>query len=208
MLGKLLPKETSFFDFFEEHAALSVSGARELQRLVTGQGNRVAVIKRIGEIETEADTITHRCVEALHRTFVTPIERDDIHMLISRMDDILDYIEEAAECIGLYKLETMTPEAGTLAGVLVRATEEIQVIVGLMRRMENAEAVTQRSIEVKRLESEGDAIYRTAMSHLFEHEADLRKLIKWKEIYENLEMAIDRCEDCANVIEGVILEQT
>jgi len=208
VFGRLLPRETSFFDFFEEHAALTVAGANALAELVSGQGQATALIDRIDAIETEADAVTHRCVEALHRTFVTPIERDDIHRLISRMDDVLDNIEEAAKCIGLYKLSHMTPEAAALATVLVQATIEIRELVGMMRRMENAHAITERSLEVKRLESEGDLLFRKAMAQLFEHEGDLRMLIKWKEIYENLEEAIDRCEDVANVIEGVALELT
>src|SRR5438093_6892517 len=125
MFGRLLPRETSFFDFFEQHAALTVEGSREFVSLVTTGANVGAKAKRIKEIEHETDVITHDCVEALHKTFITPIERDDVHRLISRMDDIMDYIEAASERIALYEIRQMTPEVRDLADVLVRAAEGV-----------------------------------------------------------------------------------
>src|SRR5687767_15297547 len=110
MFGRFLPKETSFFDFFEQHAALTVEGTKEFLSLVTTGANIDAKAKRISDIEHETDVITHRCVEALHKTFITPIDRDDIHRLITRMDDIMDFVEAGAERIALYELATMTPD--------------------------------------------------------------------------------------------------
>src|SRR3970282_966284 len=126
MFGLLLPKETSFFDFFEQHAELIVDGTKEFVSMVTSGANIDAKAKRIKEIEHETDVITHRCVEALHKTFITPIERDDIYRLITKMDDIMDFIEAAAERIWLYDMKVMTPEVVDFADTLVRQVQEVE----------------------------------------------------------------------------------
>jgi predicted phosphate transport protein (TIGR00153 family) len=206
MFGRFLPRETSFFDFFERHAAITVQGAEELLGLATTGANISARAKRIKEIEHECDTITHHCVEALHKTFITPIERDDIYRLISKMDDIMDYVEAAAERIALYKLTTMPTDLRDLCDVLLRATKELEAALKLLRNLENAQAISKKCIDINRLENEADAILRAAVARLFDEEKDVLTVIKWKEIYENLENATDRCEDVANIIEGVVLE--
>jgi len=206
MFGRLLPRETSFFDFFERHAALTVEGAKEFMSLASTGANIAAKAKRIKEIEHETDVITHHCVEALHKTFITPIERDDIHRLITRMDDIMDYVEAASERIALYEIRTMTPETKALAEVLVRATEEVERALRGLRDMRHAERIIKSCIDINRMENEADEILRSAVARLFKEERDPITVIKWKEIYENLENATDRCEDVANIIEGVVLE--
>ncbi|MBI4511916.1 MAG: DUF47 domain-containing protein [Deltaproteobacteria bacterium] len=206
MFGKLLPRETSFFDFFERHAALTVEGAKEFLSLASTGANVGPKSKRIKEIEHETDVITHHCVEALHKTFITPIERDDIHRLITRMDDIMDFIEAAAERIALYEIREMTPEVRDLADVLVRSTEEVEEALKGLRDMAHADMVVKKCIDINRLENEADAILRNAVARLFKEERDPITIIKWKEIYEHLENATDRCEDVANIIEGVVLE--
>jgi len=206
MFGRLLPRETSFFDFFEKHAATTVQGAEEFLSLASTGANVVAKAKRIKEIEHECDTITHHCVEALHKTFITPIERDDIYRLIGKMDDIMDYVEAAAERIALYKLSQMTTDVKDLADVLVRATKELEAAIKLLRDMSNAEAISRKCIDINRLENEADVVLRSALAKLFRTEKDPIAVIKWKEIYELLEAATDRCEDVANIIEGVALE--
>jgi uncharacterized protein len=206
MFGRLLPRETSFFDFFERHAAMTVEGAQEFLSLASTGANIIAKAKRIKEIEHECDTITHHCVEALHKTFITPIERDDIFRLISKMDDIMDYVEAASERIALYKLTTMTSDVKDLADVLLRAAQELEGTLKLLRNLEHAEAITKKCIDINRLENEADSILRAAVARLFDEEKDVLAIIKWKEIYENLENATDRCEDVANIIEGVVLE--
>jgi predicted phosphate transport protein (TIGR00153 family) len=206
MLRRLLPRETSFFDFFEKHAALTIRGAEALRDLMAEAANPAAKAKVVKEIEHEADVVTHACVEALHKTFITPIERDAIHMLISRMDDIMDYIEAAADRVALYNLNEMTVEAKALADVLVRATEHVAEAVRGLRDMKNSRAILARCVEVNRLENEGDTILRNAVAKLFREEKDPIMVIKWKEVYEDLENATDRCEDVANIIEGVVLE--
>ncbi len=206
MFGRFLPKETSFFDFFEQHAALTVEGCKEFLSLASTGANVTGKAKRIKEIEHETDVVTHRCVEALHKTFITPIERDDIYRLISRMDDIVDFIEAASERIALYDMKEMTPEVKDLADILVRAAQQIVVAVKGLRNMKNADPVLQACVDINRLENEGDTILRNALARLFKEEKDPITVIKWKEIYEGLETATDRCEDVANIIEGVVLE--
>jgi predicted phosphate transport protein (TIGR00153 family) len=206
MFGRLLPKETSFFDFFERHAAKTVEGVKEFLALASNEIDVVSAAKRIKEIEHETDVITHHCVEALHKTFITPIERDDIYRLITRMDDIMDYVEAASERIALYEITHLTPESKAMGVVLLRATEEIQRAVRGLRDMKHGEAIIRSCIEINRMENEADDILRATVAKLFKEERDPIVVIKWKEIYENLESATDRCEDVANIIEGVVLE--
>lgn len=206
MLRWLLPREEDFFGLFERHAALTVEGAKEMRRLVQGDGNVRALAARIKELEHETDVITHTCVERLHKTFITPLDRDDIHRLITRMDDIMDYIEAAAASAMLYELTEMTDPARALADVLVRSTEAIAVAVAGLKDFKKAHEILQACIEVNRLENEGDEILRSALADLFRGAKDTLMVLKWKEVYEALENATDRCEDVANVIEGVVLE--
>ena len=206
MLRWFLPREEDFFGFFERHAALTVEGAREMRRLVSGGQDVPALTARIRELEHETDVITHRCVEALHKTFITPLDRDAIYQLISHMDDVMDYIESAAMSVMLYELSEMTPPARALADVLVRATESVAVAVAGLSNLKRADDIIKACIEVNRLENEGDEILRGALADLFRGATDPLHVLKWKEVYEALENATDRCEDVANVIEGVVLE--
>jgi predicted phosphate transport protein (TIGR00153 family) len=208
MFGRFLPRETSFFDFFEEHAALTIEGTKEFLSMVTTGANIPAKCRRISDIEHETDTITHRCVEALHKTFITPIDRDEIHRLITRMDDIMDYVEAAAERIELYELTTMTSDCRDLADALHRAAQQVEGAVRGLRTLKEPQATLKLCIDINRLENETDAILRRSVARLFKEEKDPILVIKWKEIYENLESAADRCEDVANIIEGVILEHS
>ena len=206
MLRWLLPRDEDFFGLFERHAALTVEGAREMQRLVQGGQNIRTRAARIKEIEHETDVITHACVERLHKTFITPFDRDDIHRLITRMDDVMDYIESAAIAVMLYELVEMTDPARELADVLVRSTESVAVAVSGLKNVKQSQAILDACIEVNRLENQGDEILRGALADLFREAKDPLLVLKWKEVYEALENATDRCEDVANVIEGVVLE--
>jgi len=206
MLRWFLPHEEDFFGFFERHAALTVEGAREMRRLVSGGNDVPALAARIRELEHETDVITHRCVEALHKTFITPLDRDAIYQLISHMDDVMDYIESAAVSVMLYELSEMTAPARALADVLVRATEAVAVAVAGLSNLKRPDDILKACIEVNRLENEGDEILRGALAELFRDARDPLLVLKWKEVYEALENATDRCEDVANVIEGVVLE--
>lgn len=208
MFGRFLPRETSFFDFFEQHAGLTIEGTKEFLSMVTTGANISAKCRRISDIEHETDTITHRCVEALHKTFITPIDRDQIHRLITRMDDIMDYVEAAAERIELYELHTMTSDVRDLADALHRAAQQVEGAVRGLRTLKEPQATLKLCIDINRLENETDAILRRSVARLFKDEKDPILVIKWKEVYENLESAADRCEDVANIIEGVILEHS
>ncbi len=206
MFGRFLPRETSFFDFFEQHASLTIEGTKEFLSLVTTGANISAKCRRISDIEHETDTITHRCVEALHKTFITPIDRDSIHRLITKMDDVMDYVEAAAERVELYELTTMTSDVRDLSDVLHRSAMQVELCVRGLRTLKDPQATLKLCIDINRLENEADAILRRSVARLFKEEKDPIMVIKWKEVYENLENATDRCEDVANIIEGVILE--
>lgn len=208
MFGRFLPKETSFFDFFEQHAALTVEGTKEFLSLVTTGANIETKAKRVSDIEHETDVITHRCVEGLHKVFITPFDRDNIHRLITRMDDVMDYVEAAAERIALYELTVMTADVRDMADVLYRAAQQVELAVKGLRNLKDPQSILKQCIDINRLENESDQILRRAVAKLFKEEKDPIMVIKWKEIYENLESAADRCEDVANIIEGVILEHS
>lgn len=207
MLGRLLPRETSFFDFFDEHARLTLSASKELQSLVSNGANVGPSARRIKEIEHEADIVTHRCVEALHKTFVTPIDRNDIHRLITRMDDVADYIEAVSDRFALYEITEFTPVSQDLAATLVNSCEAMgRAVRGLRDLRSKASVIREACVDVNRLENDADALLRSALAQLFKSSENPIQIIKWKEIYELFEIATDRCEDVANVIEGVALE--
>src|ERR1700749_4812321 len=148
MFGRLLPRETSFFDFFEEHAALTIEGTKEFLSMVTTGANIAAKCRRISDIEHETDTITHRCVEALHKTFITPIDRDQIHTLITRMDDVMDYVEAAAERIELYELTVMTPDVRDLADVLHRSAMQVEIATRGLRKLDDTQSTLKVCIDI------------------------------------------------------------
>ena len=173
---------------------------------MTTGANIEAKCRRVSDIEHETDVITHRCVEALHKTFITPIDRDSIHRLITKMDDIMDYVEAASERIVMYELTAMTNDVRDLADVLHRSTIDVEKAVRCLRNFKDPQQILKLCIDINRLENEADAILRRSVARLFKEEKDTIMVIKWKEIYENLENASDRCEDVANIIEGVILE--
>lgn len=207
MFARLFPSEGKiFFDLFERHAEKTVEAARLLQAMLDNPGDLADQARRIKELEHEGDVITHRAVEILHRTFVTPIDRGDIHRLISRLDDVLDLVEATSERVWLYGIQASDRDACDLAGTLVSAVSEVsRAMIGL-RDLKNRDAILQVCMEINRYENEGDTLLRRAVARLFQESKDPLLVIKWKDIYEFLEDAIDRCEDIANVVEGVALE--
>jgi hypothetical protein len=206
MFGRLMPKEGRFFDYFNDHAALVLEGARELDAVIADLGNRESHAQNVSGIEKKADRITHETIQLLHQTFVTPLDREDIHKLISNMDDILDLIEEVTECVILYDIRETPEAARKLAGIGVQCAEKVKQAVGLLANLDNAQAILKVCGEIDLLESEADRVMRSAMSNLFRDEPDTRQLIKLKAIYELLEAVTDAAEDTANVIEGIVLE--
>ncbi len=206
MFGRLMPKEGRFFDLFNSHAALIVEGAHELNLFMSDMGHREAHAQNVSAIEKQADKITHDTILMLHQTFVTPLDRDDIHKLISNMDDILDLMEDVAECVVLYDVTEVTDAARKLAEICVTCAEKVKLAVGMLSNLDNAQTILKLCREIDQHESEADRVMRSAMSKLFRDEPDTRQLIKLKAIYELLEAVTDRAEDTANVIEGIVLE--
>ena len=206
MFGRLMPTEGKFFDLCNQHADLCVKGAKENLGLMSNFDDLENRVHAIESIEKQADKITYQTVDLLHKTFITPIDRDDIHKLITRQDDILDLLEDAAQTVSLYDLHSVTPEAQRLAELVLACTEKVQAAVALLHNMDNSREIVAICEEIDRLESDADHVMRAAMSKLFRDEPDVRNLIKMKAIYEILETVTDRCEDVANIIEGIIVE--
>jgi predicted phosphate transport protein (TIGR00153 family) len=201
---RLLPRQEEFFDLFTQVATRSHEAAGHLLELFSGQEDRreyhVDAIKRL---EHEADEITHEVVRRLDRTFITPIDREDIHLLASDLDDVLDRIDSTARRSQIFRLGA-TPEGITeLCELIVRITAETAIAVEKLRGKDD---VIQHCIEAKRLEEEGDALYHTMLGRLFERETDAIAIIKWKEMYDNLERTIDDCADVANDLESIVLK--
>ncbi len=208
-LSALMPRERHFFTLFNQHASLVVQGSKVMLELLEHYDNassRNEYINKIEEIESAADTVTHETVALMHATFVTPFDRDQINRLITRMDDILDLIQDTAETLKLYDIQSVGPEATHLANLVQICCERVQSAVGMLSSMDNSSAILKTCQEIDKLESDADRVMRSAMSKLFREEADVRQLIKQKAIFELLETATDKCQDVANVIEGVVLE--
>lgn len=207
MLDRFRRKDTTFFAYFEEHARLTVVGTGELIALLVPGAKIAAHARRISDIEHEADQVTHRCVEALHKGSTTPINRDSVHRLITRQDDVMDFVEAAAERLALYGITETTDDARAMAKVLHEAAQKIEAAIkGLRVLAQDPQTILKHCVDINRLENEGDTILRRAVATLFKEVRDPIEVIKWKEIYEHLENATDRCEDVANVLEGVVLE--
>lgn len=206
MFGRLMPKEDKFFHLFNEHADLGVQCAKEMLALMTNFDDLEVRVHKIESIEKQADTITHSTIELLHKTFITPLDRDDIHLLITNMDDILDGLEDAAQSVSLYDIQQVTPEAKRLAEICLSCAEKVQAAVRLLDNMSNAASIADYCAELDRLESDADHVMRAAMSKLFRDEPDVRVIIKLKAIYELLETVTDHCADVANIIEGIVVE--
>jgi len=208
-LSALMPREARFFSLFNRHAEFVVAGARataELVRDYADESRRAALIQHIGEVERSADKITYETVSLLHSTFITPFDRNDIHRLISGMDDILDLIQDSAESMHLFDIQTLPPEAPQMAELLEACCTRVQAAVGLLSSMDNAPKALSLAQEIDALESDADEVSRTGISLLFREEQDVRQLIKHKNVYEYLENAIDKCQDIANIIESVVVE--
>jgi predicted phosphate transport protein (TIGR00153 family) len=203
---RFLPRDEKFYDFFEYGVKKVVEGALQLEDLIRDFRDVSLKAKKIKDTEHEGDVITHDTIEMLNRTFVTPLDREDIHNLISSLDDVLDYIEACAERLSLFKINKTTEEAMLLVGVLVKSVQQLEQAVFKLRGLKGAEAIMKNCIEINRLENEGDYVGRAAVAKLFEPENNPLDVIKWMAIYETLENAIDRCEDVANVLEGVALK--
>ena len=200
------PREEKFFVLFDQSAQNVVKIAQQLRDMVNTWENvkeRVGVITRL---EHEGDAITHQIIAQLHRTFVTPLDREDIALLAESLDDITDFIHSAADAMLLYKVERPTDKVRELAGIVVQAVAEVEKGVSEIYGRIDRDKLLKLCVEINRLENVGDSIYRSALAELFFDSVDFTYLIKWREIYEHIETAIDRCEDVANILEGVALK--
>ena len=214
LFGKLLPREGNFFELFNQHAAFIADGARSFIQLIRNYADlelRERYTTEVNTFERQADRITAEVNRLLHKTFITPIDREQIHQLINAMDDILDLLQDATETMSLYDVKAMTEEVLRLGDISARCCERVQHAVSLLPRISQAEvaqAALKTCEEIDQLESDADRVMRSAMSRLFREEKDVREVIKLKAVYELLESISDRCEDVANLIEGVVLENS
>ena len=203
---RMIPKEEMFFDLFYELATKIEEGGELFLDMVEHYEYSEPMIVKLKELEHEADVITHRTYEKMHKTFLTPIDREDIYALVNKMDSILDMIEASAARMSLYKVKIPAKEIIDQSKILNAAIKKVKYIVHAMRNMKNAKAIIDACVEINTLENEGDIVMRMTMTRLFEQEKDPIELIKWKEIFERIEEAIDVCEDVANVVEGIVLK--
>ncbi len=209
MFGRLLPKEGRFFDLFNAHAAQIARAGHELKALMEHYEDREQHARIIDDAEHAADRITAEAIRLLHKTFITPIDRDHIHQLVSAMDDICDLIQDTTETLTLYHIRAVTPEAARLADISMKCCERVKDVVELLGTQQGKfEAILKTCEEIDRLESDADRVMRSAVSRLFREEQDVRELIKMKAIYELLEAITDRCLDVANLAEGISLENS
>jgi uncharacterized protein len=203
---RLLPRDEKFFDLFTSVASLSVEAAKlQLDLLRADSIRRHAIVDAIKRLEHQADEITHEVVTRLDRVFITPLDREDIHLLASRLDDVVDLIDGAAHRVEMYHAGTAPPGAVLLAEVVVRATQALQVAVQSLEKNKNR-TVLDACEQVKRLEEEGDSVYHEWVAKLFEGSPDPLDVIKWKEIYDTMENTLDHMEDVGNVLESISIK--
>ncbi len=201
-----MPREQKFYDLFEESARNTVKAAQALKEMVDSWQFIDSHVAEITEMEHGGDTITHQVMSLLHRTFVTPFDREDIALLAHTMDDIVDFIHSAADSMFIYKITSPTQRAKELADVIVQGASEVEKAISGLRRKSEFKKMLEHCVEINRLENVADRIYRAAIGELFDNTSDIAQIIKWREIYEHMESATDRCEDVADVIEGVALK--
>jgi len=197
-----IPKEEKFFDLLEESASNMVKGANLLSELMNKWEDVESKIRHLKDIEHDGDEITHRIISQLHATFVTPIDREDIAQLAEYLDDVLDFIEEVAAHMLIYKVK--------LADILVKTASEVSAALPMLRRRDTLNKIPEHCMEINRLENEADTVQRAAMAELFSDQLDIAGVIrwmKWRDIYDHMENATDRCEDIANVLEGVMIKR-
>jgi uncharacterized protein Yka (UPF0111/DUF47 family) len=200
---RLIPRDEGFFDMFEQLAGRLTASARLLTQLFAEPARLEHFTAAIKKVEHEADTITHDIISRIDKSFVTPIDREDIHMLASRLDNVVDLVDGTARRAAMFHITEVHPSAKQLCGVLVQACDAIEAAV---LRMKDSKYVVETGRKVKMREEEGDALYHEAVGALFRGTPDPLEVIKWKELYDTLERALDQCEDVANVLESIALK--
>jgi len=202
----LVPREKKFFVLFEQSAQNAVKITQQLKDMVYIWENLKGRVGVINDLEHQGDAITHQIFEQLHRSVITPFDREDIALLAHSLDDVTDFIHAAADAMLLYRVERPTNRARELAGIAVEAVVEVEKAVSEMHNRIGRKQLLKRCIEINRLENLGDLVYRSGMAELFNDAADIADVIKWREIYNHMESVIDRCEDIANILEGVAIK--
>lgn len=203
LLTRILPREESFFDMFVALAENIHTGAKALVEMLSNYTDAARQAQHIKDIEHTGDDMTHALLTRLNQTFITPFDREDIHELSSKIDDVLDLVDAAASRLEIYRVDRIRPGIADLAKILVRATEQVAAAVRVLNKRDH---ILDYCIEINRLENESDRLSRTLIVKLFDEETDPVQIIKWKEIIEVIETAVDKCEDVANVIESVTLK--
>lgn len=201
-----LPRKDNFLVLFADGARNAVQAARLLKDLVDSYIDVGEKSNQITEVEHTGDSITHQIMAQLHRTFITPFDREDIAALASSLDNVTDFIEAAADTMVLYKIETPSPEARELADVIVRSTVAVEAAISQLKHGTRSKQILETCVEINRLENEADKIFRSARAELFDNSKDIAHVMKWHEIYQLLESATDRCEDVSDIIEGIVLK--
>ena len=203
---RLLPRDEKFFDLFSAVAAFTVEAATLLQELLRAEtARRTAIVDQIKRLEHQADQVTHEVVTRLDRVFITPLDREDIHLLASRLDDVIDLIDGTARRLQMFRAGKAPEGAVLIADVIGRAVTQLQVAVRSLEKNRGG-TVLEACVQVKRLEEEGDSLYHEWLGRLFEGDPDPLNVIKWKEIYDNLEKTLDDIEDAANVLESISIK--
>ncbi len=205
VMSILIPREDKFYRLFEKDAANMLRGAQLLNDLLTNFTDVTTKVKMIQAIEHEGDTLTHEIFEQLNRSFVTPLDREDIAAIAKALDDVLDYIEASADAFQLYDIDEPTSAAIELGGLILQAAEQVHKAILTMRHRKQAAQTKEAVVEINRIENLADQVYRGAMSSLF-REGDAVRIIKWKQVYDYLEQATDLCEDVGDVLQGVLLK--
>ncbi|MGN6184077.1 MAG: DUF47 domain-containing protein [Thermoanaerobaculia bacterium] len=200
---RLIPREEKFYDDFKMMADQLRHGARLLEAMFAVDPPLADKAHEIKEVEHQCDFLTHEIIQRLNKTFVTPIDREDIHELARTLDDVMDAIDNAASLIPLYRIDKVRGGARELTRIIIQQTDEIRAAV---EALEQRKGVLERAIEINRLENEADRVHKTAIGNLFDEEKDPIIVIKWKEIYDILEEATDACEDVANLLENVVVK--
>jgi hypothetical protein len=203
-MWNLIPKEVRFFDYFERQSEHIIQASALLHECVYNFADARAKVAAIKEIEHQGDQVTHEIVRRLNTTFITPLDREDIHALATRLDDVLDYLEASAERLVVYRIKEPTSACRAMADVIVKIAAATDRAIRCLRTTDPG--FHEHAVEVNRLENAADNLLRDSLAALFEEQGDPIEVIKWKEIYETMEIVTDRCEDVANVIEGIILK--
>ncbi len=204
-MWRLIPREVQFFELFEKSAQLLLEAGKVLKEAMADFKDLPANAHRLERLEHDADQVTHEIMARLNKTFITPLDREDIHSLATALDDVMDFIEGVTEHLILYKIKEIPPKFQALAQVVAKQIEGINQMIPRLRNLKHAD-ILQHCIEVNRLENEGDRILREAVAELFEEGGDPLEVMKWRDLYSMLETATDKCEDVAVAIEGIFLK--